>query len=108
MKNFTLIIASLVAIFAFSQTTLAASKSSEPRENKVNIQKAQKAQKVNLNKADAKELASSLTGVGMKKAVAIVEYRKIHGGFKSIEELASVKGISVKIIAKNQARILLK
>ena len=105
MKKLTLLINSLLAILAFSQATFAATKTSEVSSTKM---KEQKVHKVNLNSANAKEIASSLSGIGMKKAAAIVEYRKAHGVFKSIEELASVKGISVKTIAKNQGRILLK
>jgi len=105
MKNLTLIITSLLAILAFSQPTVAAGKSVEPTSSKM---KAQKTQTLHLNSADAKEIAKKLKGIGMKKAVAIVEYRKAHGGFKTIEELASVKGIGVKTIAINQGLILLK
>jgi competence protein ComEA len=64
--------------------------------------------KINLNSAGAEEIAASLTGIGIKKAVAIVEYRKQHGEFKSLEELTLVKGIGDKTLAKNHQRILLK
>lgn len=47
--------------------------------------------KVNLNKATAKELAK-VKGVSMSKAKAIVAYRKKHGDFKSLDELKEVKG----------------
>ncbi len=65
-------------------------------------------QTVNLNKADAKEIAKILKGIGLKKAQSIVAYRKKHGDFKAVEEVASVKGIGVKTIAKNFKRIVLK
>lgn len=110
MRKLTLLTTSLLAVLAFSQATFATN-TSEQISTKIKDQKAQtsqKIQKVNLNSANAKEIAKTLTGIGMKKAAAIVEYRKAHGVFKSIEELASVKGISVKTIAKNQGRILLK
>ena len=70
-------------------------------------QSVQQQQQVNLNKAGISELAQVLTGVGMKKAQAIVEYRQKHGSFKAVEELASVKGIGPATIAKNYKRILL-
>ena len=52
----------------------------------------QDAGKVNLNKADAKEL-ESLPGIGEKLAKAIVEYRQGNGEFKHIEELKNIKGM---------------
>ncbi len=53
------------------------------------------AQKVNLNTAEAKDLAK-LPGVGAKTAADIVSYRDTHGPFKSSEELKQVKGIGEK------------
>lgn len=47
---------------------------------------------VNINTAGADEL-KALPGIGSAKAEAIVEYRKQHGNFKSVEELKNVKGI---------------
>ncbi len=41
----------------------------------------------------------------MKKAQAIVEYRKQNGKFKSIEELQQVKGIGPALFAKNKAQV---
>jgi len=60
--------------------------------------------KVNINTASAKDLAQ-LTRIGPKKAAAIVAYRQAHGPFKSIADLANVKGISKAILAENQARL---
>ncbi len=62
---------------------------------------------VNVNSASATEIAASLSGVGEVKAQAIVEYRKAHGGFKSVDELANVKGIGAKTLEKNKDDILL-
>ncbi|CAH0539393.1 helix-hairpin-helix domain-containing protein [Vibrio marisflavi] len=62
---------------------------------------------VNINSAEADELAALLLGVGLKKAQAIVEYRSEFGEFQSIEELTKVKGIGNSIIRKNKDRILL-
>ncbi len=55
--------------------------------------------KVNINTADATELAS-LPGIGQVKAEAIIEYRKDNGNFKNIDDLKGVKGIGDKIIVK--------
>lgn len=58
---------------------------------------------VNVNSADAATLAQELKGIGAVKAQAIVEYRQKHGPFRSIDELAQVKGISQKLIDRNRA-----
>lgn len=60
---------------------------------------------VNINTADAQTLASELTGVGEKKAEAIVAYRQEHGPFKSVDELANVTGIGPATVEKNRARL---
>lgn len=58
----------------------------------------QAAQPVNINHADAATLAGALRGIGMRKAEAIVAYRTEHGPFKSVDELANVKGIGAKTL----------
>ncbi|NOQ13322.1 MAG: helix-hairpin-helix domain-containing protein [Methyloprofundus sp.] len=63
---------------------------------------------VNINKAGAQEIADSLNGIGIKKAEAIVGYRKKNGKFNSADELSNVKGIGEKTIAKNKKDIKLK
>ncbi len=65
-------------------------------------------QTVNINTADADTLASILSGIGVSRAYAIVEYRETHGKFYSAEELSSVRGIGMATIAKNQNRILIE
>lgn len=57
---------------------------------------------VNINTADAATLDRALKGVGPARAAAIVEYRKTHGPFKNIEELALVEGIGRKVIDDNR------
>ncbi len=61
---------------------------------------------VNINTANEAEL-QALPGVGPAKAKAIIEYRKQHGHFKSVDELKNVKGIGEGILAKlkNEATI---
>lgn len=58
---------------------------------------------VNVNSADAATIAASLNGIGTVKAQAIVDYRQKHGPFRSVDELAQVKGISQKLINRNRA-----
>ena len=60
------------------------------------------AQPININTADAQTLATSITGIGPSKAQAIVAYRTKNGPFKSIADLARVKGIGDKTVLKNQ------
>jgi competence protein ComEA len=57
---------------------------------------------VNINTADAVTLSRELKGIGMKRAEAIVEYRRKFGPFKSADELALVKGIGPAAIQKNR------
>ena len=52
-----------------------------------------------LNKASQAEL-ESLSGIGPTKAKAIIEYRKQHGGFNSVDELEKVDGIGPATIKK--------
>jgi competence protein ComEA len=63
------------------------------------------AEPVNINNANVKELANNLTGVGPKKAMAIVEYRDSNGPFFAAEELINVKGIGPKTLEKNLENI---
>ena len=62
---------------------------------------------VNINTADAKNISEALSGIGLKKAEAIVKYRTEKGLFKTAEDLTNVKGIGEKTIAKNKKDILL-
>lgn len=62
---------------------------------------------VNINTADAKTIAASLAGVGIKKAEAIVADRTKNGVFKSVDDLKRVSGIGEKTVAANKADILL-
>lgn len=62
---------------------------------------------VNINTADAATIDRVLLNVGPSKAEAIVAYRKANGAFKSLEQLAMVKGIGLKTVEKNRDRIAL-
>lgn len=69
-------------------------------------QSVAKSELVKINSATAAEL-SSLNGIGEAKATAIVEYRKAHGNFSSVEELTNVKGIGEKLVDKNRSQLSL-
>ncbi len=60
---------------------------------------------VNLNTADAATLARDLEGIGESKARAIVEHRRRNGAFRSVDELALVKGIGPKTLELNRPRL---
>lgn len=64
-------------------------------------------QPVNVNTADAEQLAASLDGVGASKAQAIVAYREANGPFEHIDELVNVKGIGLATVDKNREFIRL-
>ncbi len=53
---------------------------------------------INLNKADVSELTQSFKGIGQKRAQAIVAYRDAHGAFKSVAELAEVRGLGQSFV----------
>lgn len=59
------------------------------------------AAKVSLNEANAPSIANRVPGIGIKRAEAIVAYRKTHGKFNTFNDLAKVKGISERYITKN-------
>ena len=63
------------------------------------------AERVDINAANAAELATGLVGIGQSKAEAIVDYRESNGPFKSADDLSLVKGIRPATIEKNRDRI---
>ena len=89
MKKFTLLIKTLVLSALFATAALAG------------------VERVNINTADAATLDRVLNGIGPSKAEAIVIYRKANGPFRSIDQLASVKGIGLSTIEKNRDRIVI-
>lgn len=63
---------------------------------------------IDINVADAGTIATALKGIGLKKAEAIVDYRQQNGPFRSIEELARVKGIGARTLEINLDRIVIR
>lgn len=61
-------------------------------------------QLININKADAKVL-QKLHGLGRRRAAAIIEFRKQHGQFKTLQDLSKVKGISPRLVKKIQPQL---
>ncbi len=66
------------------------------------------AAQVNVNTADAETISAELNGIGLAKAKAIVEYRKKHGPFQSVDDLSLVKGIGDTTVEKNRSNIMVK
>lgn len=62
---------------------------------------------LNLNRATAAEL-DRLPGISPTVAERIVAYREAHGGFRTIEELDSVKGIGPAILGKVRPLVKLR
>lgn len=62
---------------------------------------------VNINTADAKTIGEALSGIGIKKAEAIVKYREEKGPFGAVEDLVKVAGIGEKSLEKIRNDVLL-
>jgi competence protein ComEA len=60
--------------------------------------------KVNVNKADAKELTAELD-FPPKEAEAIVRYREQNGNFKSMDDLKKVPGLDLKKLDARKERL---
>jgi competence protein ComEA len=59
---------------------------------------------VNLNTATREEL-DAVKGIGPVKAQAIIDYRKQHGPFKSVDDLKNVRGFGEKTVAKMRGEL---
>ena len=68
---------------------------------------AQAGKPVNINRANAATLATSLDGIGLAKARAIVAWRTRHGAFKQAGDLVRVKGIGLHTVQRNRSNIRL-
>ena len=63
---------------------------------------------VNINTANAEQIAEALTGIGMVKAQAIIDYRNSNGLFSSADQVIMVRGIGDVTFEKNKVDILVK
>ncbi len=66
---------------------------------------SQELKMIHLNQADVNTLTQSFKGIGRKRAEAIVAYREAHGPFKSVEDLAQVKGIGKQFVERNLQKL---
>lgn len=62
---------------------------------------------VSINSASAAEMAAALSGIGLKKAQAIVDYREQNGEFTQIDQLKEVTGIGSATVEHNRDRLKL-
>ncbi len=69
-----------------------------------NFSKTSPVIKINVNKATAKDLETSLH-IPEKQAAAIVHQREEKGDFKSVDDLAKVPGVDVAKIEANKKRL---
>lgn len=96
-----------------SSTALAETATTQPVvSTQADAQTAEKAtsavgDKLNINTASAAEIQKAFTGIGAKKAEAIVQYREKHGNFTSAEQLLEVQGIGKATLDKNRDRFVL-
>ena len=93
----------LAGVFFLTPATLLA----ETHDNATKVE-TRIVEPVNINTASAEEIAGTLTGIGLAKAKAIVDYRKEFGPFDSIDDLVEVKGVGIATIEKNRSRMTVK
>ena len=60
--------------------------------------------RLDLNRATATEL-ESLDGIGPKLAGRILEHRRLHGPFQSVEELLAVRGIGPRLLQRIRPQV---
>ena len=89
-----------------SNSGVAEQKHSPSRTVSSSIHKATFSGKVSLNQASASEV-TAISGIGMKTAEAMVQFRKEHGPFRELRELLQVKGIGEKKFEKIRPFLLL-
>ena len=63
---------------------------------------------VNINTANAEQIAQALNGVGLSTAQAIVDYREAYGLFSQADEIVFVRGIGDSTYQKNKDDILVE
>jgi len=63
-------------------------------------------ERINLNTTDAATLDRVMDGVGPAKAAAIIEHRRVHGPFRSVDQLIDVRGIGLATLERNRSRLV--
>ena len=103
MKAFiSCVFATALVLLSSSFALAVENKPAQPAQEASQLQQA-----VNINTADVDTL-STLQGIGVKKAEAIIAWRDANGGFTSVEQLLEVKGIGVAILDANRDNLRLQ
>ena len=102
LKRLVLIVTTIVALSTVAQAM------AEPPDEMRSMAVTADYKPVNINRASAARIDAAMKRVGLKTASAIVAYRQANGPFKSIDELAEVKGIGMATLRKNERVIVLE
>jgi len=99
------VLSKMGSIFAVVLMTVMMMSAVVTAENKASgIDKQVVEASININTATVKEL-SNLSGIGKKKAEAIIAYRKNNGSFSDVNDLKKVEGIGKKTFEKIMNKI---
>lgn len=96
-----------IAVLSLAALSVSSVSLAKPASHHQQTQQSSASQPVDINTADATQLAS-VKGIGPKRAQLIVDYRKQNGNFKSVDDLQSVKGIGPKLVKKIENELVAK
>lgn len=102
--NFVALVLSLCILSPATQASVIPPQPT-PQKQAIPLVSAPVINKININIADVHTLTGSFRGIGKKRAEAIIAYRESHQGFKSIEELAEVKGLGQHFVEVNREKL---
>ncbi|OGO92571.1 MAG: hypothetical protein A3F41_06610 [Coxiella sp. RIFCSPHIGHO2_12_FULL_44_14] len=102
--NKTILIIAVLSMLALLSTTAESSPSISPTASSGAVSVSSHSRTpatgpADINTADEQTL-TSLKGVGVKKAQALIAYRQIHGSYKSLNDLTQVKGWGKKSLRR--------
>ncbi len=93
----------IIAVFMMAGIFVSTSVAVENKHTESNSQVVDTS--ININTATVKEL-TILSGIGKKKAEAIINYRNNNGNFSDINDLRKVEGIAKKTFEKIKGKIV--
>lgn len=93
------VLLSMLLMLCVCEMSYAAIHSHKRQATSTSLQRHNSKLAIDINSASP-EILIRLKGLGVKKSQAIVNYRKQHGPFKSLQDLAKVRGISSKLVAR--------